>query len=63
MDVFKQDDFRTQYKLAKEIGDQRFGSTCKHEKVKDGHCQKCLRKVVTTTKSHKEKSNGMSKVS
>src|SRR5260221_14000717 len=51
MDLFKQDDFRTQYQLAKSIGDQRFGSECKHEQTKGGYCSKCLRKVIDTSSS------------
>lgn len=46
-DLFKQDDFRQQYELARLIGDKRFGSACEHKHVKNGHCQQCLRKVVT----------------
>jgi hypothetical protein len=46
-ELFKQDDFRQQYALAKEIGDKRFGSECKHEQTKNGYCIQCLRKVVT----------------
>lgn len=48
--LFKQDDFRTMYELAKSTGDRRFGSECKHEQVKDGTCQQCWRKVVTRGK-------------
>ncbi len=46
VDLFAQDDFRTQYALAKEQGDKRFGSECKHIQTKDGYCCQCLRKVV-----------------
>lgn len=46
VDLFKQDDFRTQYELAKEIGDKRFGSECKHERTRGGYCLNCRRKVV-----------------
>jgi hypothetical protein len=45
-DLFKQDDFRQQYELAKEQGEKRFGSECKHTQTKDGYCCQCLRKVV-----------------
>ena len=45
MDIFKPD-FKTQYELARQIGDRRFGSPCSHDQVKNGHCMKCLRKVV-----------------
>ena len=34
------------YFLARKEGDRRFGSECKHEKTKNGHCLKCLRKVI-----------------
>ncbi len=47
-DLFKQDDFRQQYELAKQTGDKRFGSECKHINVKNGYCTQCLRKVVTS---------------
>lgn len=46
-DLFKQNDFRTQYELAKRTGDKRFGSACKHEHTKNGVCTNCLRKVVS----------------
>jgi len=32
--------------VAHELMKERFGSECKHEKVKDGRCRKCWRKVV-----------------
>lgn len=48
-DLFKQDDFRQQYELAKSTGDKRFGSECKHSETKGGHCTNCLRKVVNLT--------------
>lgn len=41
------DDFKKQYELARRIGERRFGSPCKHELVKNGQCQRCLRKVYT----------------
>lgn len=37
--------FEEEYALAKRIGDQRFGSPCKHVQVKNGRCRRCLRKV------------------
>ena len=37
--------FEQEYELAKEAGDKRFGSVCKHEKTKNGVCVNCLRKV------------------
>lgn len=39
--------FRDEYGLALRIGKKRFGSECKHEVIKNGYCQNCLRKVVT----------------
>ncbi len=45
-DLFKQDDFATQYELAREQGDRRFASDCRHIHTKNGRCLKCLRKVV-----------------
>jgi len=42
----KAESFAEQYELAKRIGDRRFGSACKHEHIKNGRCQDCLRKVV-----------------
>ncbi|MFC1999132.1 hypothetical protein ACFLXE_00050 [Chloroflexota bacterium] len=36
-----------EYELALQIGDKRFGSECRHEKVKNGHCENCLRRVIT----------------
>ncbi len=45
-DLFRQDDFKQQYELAKQIGDKRFGSPCKHKRTKNGYCQQCLRKVI-----------------
>jgi hypothetical protein len=39
--------FRDEYELALRIGKKRFGSECKHEVIKNGYCQNCLRKVVT----------------
>lgn len=42
--------FNEEYELAKKIGDARFGSDCKHEHTKNGHCTICLRKVVTEIK-------------
>ena len=35
-----------EYFLAKQIGDQRFGSMCRHERAKRGFCPDCLRKVL-----------------
>lgn len=46
-DLFKQDDFRQQYELARMIGEKRFGSPCKHEQHKNGRCTQCFRKVWT----------------
>jgi hypothetical protein len=47
-ELFKQDDFRQQYELARQQGDSRFGAECKHRHVKSERCLKCLRKVVDT---------------
>jgi hypothetical protein len=38
--------FDKQYELAKQIGDRRFGSECKHIHVTDGVCLDCLRRVI-----------------
>lgn len=35
------------YALVHETGKKRFGSECKHQKTKNGHCVNCLRKVIT----------------
>lgn len=45
--LFAQDDQAAMYRLAKEQGDKRFGSACRHERVRNGHCTNCLRAVVT----------------
>jgi len=37
---------RAEYEIACREGDKRFGSECKHETVKNGHCVKCWRKVI-----------------
>lgn len=37
--------FNEEFELMKRIGDERFGSKCKHENHKDGYCLSCLRKV------------------
>ncbi len=52
-DLFKQDDFRQQYELAKEQGEKRFGSECKHTRTKGGYCCACLRKVVRTAQTQR----------
>ena len=36
-----------EYELIRKIGDKRFGSGCKHEKIKNGYCLNCLRKVIS----------------
>ena len=38
--------FSLEYSLAKQIGDKRFGSECKHSRSKRGYCPDCLRKVL-----------------
>ena len=45
-ELFKQDDFRQQYQLAKETGDRRFGSECKHMQTRNGKCLNCFRTVI-----------------
>ena len=35
-----------EYKLARQIGDRRFGSDCKHERAERGHCLNCGRRVI-----------------
>lgn len=42
----KSEAFKLAYELAKQQGDKRFGSDCKHEHVKNGKCLDCLRKVI-----------------
>jgi hypothetical protein len=39
--------FKDEYELALKQGNKRFGSECKHKKIKKGICQNCLRKVIT----------------
>ncbi len=39
--------FDEEYALAKQRGDQRFGSPCPHAKVQNGRCVRCLRHVVS----------------
>lgn len=34
------------YEYMEEQGKKRFGSECKHEKIRHGYCINCLRKVV-----------------
>lgn len=36
---------RKEYELALRIGEKRFGSDCKHGKVKNGYCVNCLRRT------------------
>jgi len=40
------------YELMHEQGKRRFGSECKHEKVINGRCTNCLRKVITKIKHY-----------
>jgi len=35
-----------QYELARRVGDKRFGSACKHKRVRNGRCLECYRSVV-----------------
>lgn len=46
MNIFRTT-FTEEYEMALKIGNKRFGSECKHEKIKNGRCQNCLRKVIT----------------
>jgi hypothetical protein len=39
-------EFWTQYDLAIRSGKRRFGSDCRHERVKDSRCMNCLRKMI-----------------
>lgn len=43
---------KEEYELALYIGNKRFGSECKHEKVKNGVCENCLRKVFNPKHSY-----------
>jgi hypothetical protein len=45
-----QSDFNAEYEFARKIGDKRFGSECKHEKVLRGKCSVCLRSVYSRFK-------------
>ena len=38
------------YELMDKQGKKRFGSECKHTRVKSGYCRDCLRKVITRVK-------------
>lgn len=38
---------RQLYELALKVGNARYGSPCKHERVKAGYCLNCKRRVVT----------------
>jgi hypothetical protein len=38
---------RDLYELMKKQGDKRFGSECRHEKVRNGICTNCLRRVIS----------------
>ncbi len=40
------EDEKRLYELHEE-GKRRFGSLCKHSRVKNGRCMNCLRKVIT----------------
>ncbi len=44
---------RKEYEIALRIGKKRFGSPCQHNKVKNGICCNCLRKVVTLDQNNK----------
>jgi hypothetical protein len=38
---------KKEYELALKQGKERYGSKCDHEKVKNGKCIKCFRKVIS----------------
>lgn len=38
--------FSEEYALARQIGDERFGSECPHARAHRGRCCKCGRKVM-----------------
>ena len=40
------------YELALREGNKRFGSECKHEKIRGGKCLNCLRKVWVSKLTH-----------
>lgn len=43
--------FANEYEIARRVGDRRFGSACPHERVKNGRCTNCLRRVVTSDRA------------
>ncbi len=43
---FFNEHFNIMYELALREGEKRFGKECKHEKIKNGRCVECFRKVV-----------------
>jgi len=43
--------------LMHSIGNARFGSPCKHERVKGGYCQVCFRKVIKGGRKNEESIN------
>jgi len=38
------------YEFMLKQGERRFGSECKHERVRNGRCLNCLRRVITKSK-------------
>lgn len=34
------------YRITREIGDKRFGTKCRHLRIRNGYCLNCFRKVV-----------------
>ena len=44
--ALENEQFNREYELAIKNGDARFGSPCKHTRVKNGVCQNCLRRIM-----------------
>jgi len=42
---------KKEYALALKQGKKRFGSPCSHEKVRNGKCLHCFRKVINKRKT------------
>ena len=39
--------FSEEYELMLSIGQKKYGSVCRHEKVRNGICVNCKRKVIS----------------
>ena len=39
-------DPRILYEITRQVGDKKFASECNHERVKNGVCQDCFRRVI-----------------